>query len=411
MTALLVSDIFPPKTGGSGRWFWEIYRRLPRGKFLVAAGEHPEQKQFDSGHDLPVTRLPLTVPSRNVTDWDGLKRYVHAARALRRLVREEQIEVIHCGRCLPEGLMGLALKWWTGTPYICYAHGEDVNVSGKAAEGQRGGIQESRQLRWLTGRVLRQAAFVIANCHNTGRILREDWGLPAEQVRVLYPGVDTNHFTPTGRNPKIRARLGWGDRPVVLTASRLQQRKGQDMLIRALLEVRRTIPAVLYAIVGDGEQRPALEKMVEELGLGGHVRFLGEVDDAELTRCYQQCDLFVLPNRQVGTDIEGFGMVLLEAQACGKPVIAGRSGGTSETMRVGETGLVVPCEGPDELAKAVAELLADAPRRARMGAAARRRVVEHFDWTVLSERAAEWFAPLPVEAERRFDHALAEEVG
>ena len=96
--------------------------------------------------------------------------------------------------------------------------------------------------------------------------------------------------------------------------------------------------------------------------------------------CYQQCDLFVLPNRQVGQDIEGFGMVLLEAQACGKPVIAGASGGTAETMQPGETGYVVPCDQPDELAAMVAELLLDPDRRTRMGEAARSWVVEQFDW-------------------------------
>src|SRR5205814_10004845 len=108
--------------------------------------------------------------------------------------------------------------------------------------------------------------------------------------------------------------------------------------------------------------------------------FLGELDDATLLCCYQQCDLFVLPNRQVGRDIEGFGIVLLEAQACGKPVVAGASGGTAETMRIPETGRVVPCDHPDELAALVTELLADRARLARMGEAARRWTVERLDW-------------------------------
>jgi phosphatidylinositol alpha-1,6-mannosyltransferase len=116
------------------------------------------------------------------------------------------------------------------------------------------------------------------------------------------------------------------------------------------------------------------------------------VDDAALVRCYQQCDLFALPNRQVGQDIEGFGMVLVEAQACGRPVLAGASGGTSETMRVPETGCVAPCEGPDLLAAAVAELLGDVERLERMGAAARQWVVEHLDWGALSRQARELFA-------------------
>jgi phosphatidylinositol alpha-1,6-mannosyltransferase len=115
------------------------------------------------------------------------------------------------------------------------------------------------------------------------------------------------------------------------------------------------------------------------------------VDDDRLVQLYQQCDLFMLPNRQVGRDIEGFGMVLLEAQSCGKPVIAGASGGTAETMRIPETGLAIPCDEPGNLAAAVVELLADPGRRARMGAAAREWVVERFDWGNLSRQAEALF--------------------
>ena len=119
----------------------------------------------------------------------------------------------------------------------------------------------------------------------------------------------------------------------------------------------------------------------------GHVQFLGEPDDTRLVACYQQCDLFVLPNRAVGKDIEGFGMVLLEAQACGRPVVAGDSGGTAETMRIPETGRVVCCDGPDELGALVAELLADPALRNRMGEAGRQWVSARFDWQVLTAQA------------------------
>ena len=175
---------------------------------------------------------------------------------------------------------------------------------------------------------------------------------------------------------------------MILTVGRLQKRKGHDMMIRALPAILRTVPNTLYAIVGDGEERPALEELVAQLGLRNVVQFLGELPDADTRVCYQQCDLFALPNRQVGDDFEGFGMVLLEAQACGKPVVAGDSGGTAETMRVPETGLVVPSDGPEPLAKLLTGLLADRERLARMGAAGRRWAVDHFDWAALSRRAA-----------------------
>jgi phosphatidylinositol alpha-1,6-mannosyltransferase len=203
--------------------------------------------------------------------------------------------------------------------------------------------------------------------------------------------VDTERFRPAAPDPAVRARLGWTGRRVVLTVGRLQQRKGHDQMIRALRQVRQAVPDVLYSIVGAGEEEDRLRRLVAEEGAGDLVQFLGEPDDAVLITCYQQCDLFALPNRQVGQDIEGFGMVLLEAQACGKPVLAGASGGTGETMRVPETGRIVPCEGPHELASAVIALLADAELRARMGAAGRRWAVERFDWAALSRQARDLF--------------------
>ena len=109
-------------------------------------------------------------------------------------------------------------------------------------------------------------------------------------------------------------------------------------MIRALRQIRQSIPDVLYSIVGDGKERQRLEVLAPTKELRDHVQFRGEASDAEMIECYQQCDLFALPNREVAGEFEGFGMVLLEAQACGKPVLAGTSGGTSETMRIPETG-------------------------------------------------------------------------
>jgi phosphatidylinositol alpha-1,6-mannosyltransferase len=185
--------------------------------------------------------------------------------------------------------------------------------------------------------------------------------------------------------------LGWGGRSVVLTVGRLQKRKGHDMMIRALSAIRRSVPNVLFAIAGEGEERAELEALAHSEGVADQVQFLGEITDAQLLDCYRQCDLFALANRQVGQDIEGFGMVLLEAQSCGKPVLAGASGGTAETMRPGETGRIVDCTRPDTLAATVTELLNDSHLRTSMGHAARQWAVAQFDWSSLSRRAERLF--------------------
>jgi phosphatidylinositol alpha-1,6-mannosyltransferase len=207
----------------------------------------------------------------------------------------------------------------------------------------------------------------------------------------MHPGVDTSQFVPSPPDPSVRDRLGWSNRRVILTVGALQKRKGQDMMIRALPAIRTRCPDVLYAIVGEGWERPYLDRLVAEHGVGDVVQFRGATADAELIECYQQCDLFALPNRQVGWDFEGFGIVLLEAQACGRPVMAGLSGGTSETIQPSETGLLVSCETPEPIVDAVCPILDDPERGARMGARGRDWVVKRFDWNVLSLQAQEMF--------------------
>ncbi|MBI4524931.1 MAG: glycosyltransferase family 4 protein [Deltaproteobacteria bacterium] len=388
MTTLLICEMFPPKTGGSSRWFWEIYRRLPREGFVIAAGENAGQTEFDRTHDLRVVRIPLTFSTWGVGNLTGFRNYWRSLNRLRQLVGIERVESVHCGRCLPEGLLAWMIKQRLRIPYACYAHGEELNTT-----------STSRELSWLTRRVLRGSEFIIANSRNTERILRDKWGLSTNRIRLLYPGVDTKRFVPAVRNPAVRADLRWGERPVVLTVGRLQKRKGQDQMILALHAIRTAIPDVLYALVGDGEEREPLRQLVEKEGLGQHVQFMGGTDDELLVNCYQQCDLFVLPNREINKDIEGFGMVLLEAQACGKPVVAGNSGGTAETMRSPETGRIVSCYGPNELAAVLIELLKDPDLRAQMGTEARKWVVGHFDWSFLTREAEELFQGAPTDRE------------
>jgi phosphatidylinositol alpha-1,6-mannosyltransferase len=377
---LLLSEIFPPATGGSGRWMWEIYTRQPTGQLIIVAGEHRDAGSFDQTHDLPIHRLPLRFDDWGILSLDGWGDYRRTAGALDRITTDKQISQVHCGRILPEGWLGVRLARKHKARLVVYIHGEELNS-----------IAGSRQLRWMARRVFNRADTVIANSHNTADILRGRWGIDEPRLTVMHPGVDTQRFCPCNRDPELRAGFGWADRPVILTVSRLQQRKGHDQMIRALPRVIRQVPDVLYAIVGQGEQQQSLQNLVHELNLHDHVQLLGGLIDSDMIHACQQCDLFVLPNRTVDGDIEGFGMVLLEAQACGKPVIAGRSGGTAETMQADRTGVIIDCNDPEALAGAATALLTDRPRARAMGQAGRRWTVEQFDWAVCAARAAEVF--------------------
>jgi phosphatidyl-myo-inositol dimannoside synthase len=310
----------------------------------------------------------------------GLRGYTRAYRALGELVAGTSIDCVHAARCLPEGWLAWLLKKRYRLPYVCYVHGEDVESA-----------FQSREHRWMVRRVFAGAEFIIANSKNSAALLRERWKLADDKIRIAHPGADTSRFVPAEASDAVREALGWKDRTVVLTVGRLQTRKGQDQMIRALPRIRLSVPNILYSIVGDGDDRARLKDLVQETDTTNLVQFRGEPADEELVRCYQQCDLFVLPNRQVGRDIEGFGMVLVEAQACGKPVIAGASGGTAETMQVGLTGRIVDCADVENLATAVTVLLADTAERSRMALAARRWAVERFDWESLAGQATAMF--------------------
>jgi phosphatidyl-myo-inositol dimannoside synthase len=382
-------------TGGSGRWFWEIYRRLPRERVVIAAGQQPGQEQFDAGHDVRVERVALTFADWGLRSRAGRTGYWRAWSAVRQLLKNHDIGEIHCGKALPEGWLAWLAKLRYRTAYLCYVHGEELMVA-----------ERSRELRWLTHRVLGGARLVIANSLNSKELLADRWNVDEKKMCVLNPGADMDEFKPASRDEAARQALGWSGRSVVLTVGRLQRRKGQDMFIRALPAIRQRVPDVLYSIVGDGDDRECLRRLAVETGVADCVQFRGEPADAELVRCYQQCDLFVLPNRTVDGDIEGFGMVLVEAQACGKPVIAGASGGTRETMIVGETGVIVDCTSPTPLSDAVNELLSDRRRLESMGRAGREWAAREFDWQRLSSKAILVFQQQP-SRELRGAHACS----
>jgi phosphatidylinositol alpha-1,6-mannosyltransferase len=146
MSTLLLTEIFPPKIGGSGRWFWEIYSRLPHGQILVVAGEDPQQAAFDRTHALRIVRAPLALPSWGLLRRGALFQQCRMLWRLRGLVRSERVSVVHAGKCLPEGLTASGLKAMARIPYVCYVHGEELNLA-----------SQSRELAWLTRHVLRGA--------------------------------------------------------------------------------------------------------------------------------------------------------------------------------------------------------------------------------------------------------------
>ncbi|MEC8374667.1 MAG: glycosyltransferase family 4 protein, partial [Pseudomonadota bacterium] len=343
---LLLTENFPPKEGGSGRWFWELYSRLPNDKVLIVANDTPEGREFDKTHELDIVRIELESTEWGLASTKGLGFYWETIRKVLKLVKEHGIEEVHCGRVIPEGVIARALKLLAGARYNCFVHGEDVETAAT-----------SREHSLLVKNVCKNASMLICNSENTANIVRKLGFDSGSKCEVLHPGVDTSRFEVAAPDTSFRQKMGWSGKRVLLTVGRLQRRKGQDFLIKSMPALLKEFPDLFYAVVGRGECYDELISLVDQHELHDNVCVYPDMDDEALIKCYQQCDIFILPNRTIDNDIEGFGMVLVEAQVCGKPVIAGDSGGTRETMNIGKTGHIIDCSSTENLLNGLSPIL------------------------------------------------------
>ena len=343
---LLLTENFPPKEGGSGRWFWELYSRLPNDKVLIVANDTPEGREFDNTHELDIVRIELESTEWGLASTKGLGFYWETIRKVLKLIKEHGIEEVHCGRVIPEGVIARALKLLAGARYNCFVHGEDVETAAT-----------SREHSLLVKNVCKNASMLICNSENTANIVRKLGFDSGSKCEVLHPGVDTSRFEVAAPDTSFRQQMGWSGKRVLLTVGRLQRRKGQDFLIKSMPALLKEFPDLFYAVVGRGECYDELISLVDQHELHDNVCVYPDMDDEALIKCYQQCDIFILPNRTIDNDIEGFGMVLVEAQVCGKPVIAGDSGGTRETMNIGKTGHIIDCSSTENLLNELSPIL------------------------------------------------------
>jgi len=211
---------------------------------------------------------------------------------------------------------------------------------------------------------------------------------------VLYPGVDAARFTPEG--PDFRRLLALESRPVIGTLSRLVERKGFDTVLRAMPRVLEEFPDALYLVVGDGPDRPRLEALTRKLGIGDSVHFAGAADEESLAAWFRTLDVFVMPSREIASSghVEGFGIVFLEAGACGRPVLGGRSGGVVEAVQDGVSGRLVNPGDPEDLAQALLGMLRDPHQARAMGRAGRLRVEREFAWEKVLEPLGDFLETL-----------------
>jgi phosphatidylinositol alpha-1,6-mannosyltransferase len=372
---LVLTENFVPTKGGTITWMLNTYSRFDAQEVVVVTSPQDGDACFDQALPFRVVRIPVTM-----ADWDptvpaSLVQYLRIMWHVYRHCRMHHIQQIHCAKVLPEGLVAWALYWFSGLPYLLYAHGEEILIA-----------LASRKLAWIVPRIYRGATAVIANSRNTKNLL-QDIGVDASRIHVIHPGVDPQSFCvgPQAAQ-RIRQKHQLGTAPILLTVGRMQRRKGQDMVIQALPRIRQRIPQVKYVMVGTGEELNSLIILAQALGVQDSVVFAGSVPDQELAAYYAACDVFIMPNRQIGDDIEGFGIAYLEAGAAGKPVIGGKSGGTDDAIVDGVTGLRVDGNNSVEIANAVIDLLYTPDRAKTMGMCGRQRVEDEFVWDTVVQR-------------------------
>lgn len=374
---LLVTNDFPPRRGGIQSYLREFVARLVdtgAHSVLVYAPQWKGADAFDAeAAGYRVVRHPgtLMVPGPTVDS------------RIRRLIGEHGIDTVWFGAAAPLALLAGRARQAGASRVLASTHGHEVGWSM---------LPVARQVLRRIGNDTDVVTFV-------SRYTRSRFATafgPAASLEYLPSGVDTDRFRPdpAGRD-ELRKRYGLGERPTVVCLSRLVPRKGQDVLIKALPSIRTRVEGAALVIVGNGPYLGALRKLAHDVEVADHVIFTGGVPTAELPAHYALADVFAMPcrTRGAGMDVEGLGIVFLEASATGVPVIAGDSGGAPEAVQHNKTGLIVDGHSVAEVGAAVTELLTDRDRAGAMGAAGRQWVTAQWRWDMLAARLGQLLTP------------------
>jgi phosphatidyl-myo-inositol dimannoside synthase len=364
---LVVTNDFPPRPGGIQAFVHNLVLRRPPGSVVVYAPAWEGAAQFDAAQPFPVVRhlTSLMLPEPTVLRRAG------------RLARSEGCTSVIFGAAAPLGLLAPALRRYGVERFVGLTHGHEAAwASLPAARTALRRIGDGVDVLTYLGEYTR------------ARMAGALSPLAASRMARLAPGVDDSVFHPGSGGAEVRARHGLVDRPVVVCVSRLVRRKGQDTLIHAWPRVLRAVPDAALLLVGGGPYRKDLAELAEARGVAGSVVFTGSVPWPELPAHYDAGDVFAMPcrTRRRGLDVEGLGIVYLEASATGLPVIAGDSGGAPDAVLPGETGAVVPGRSVDAVAESLIDLLGDPAKARKLGEQGRTWVEREWRWEIQAAR-------------------------
>jgi phosphatidylinositol alpha-1,6-mannosyltransferase len=365
---LVITNDFPPRPGGIQSFVHALAVRQPPGSIVVFASNYEGAESFDAHQPFPVIRhsTGLLLPTPSVRS------------RVRELARAHACTAAWFGAAAPLALLAPALRSAGVERIVASTHGHEVGWA--MLPGARTALR----------RIGTNCDVITYLGEFTRRRLARALG-PHADLRQLTPGVDTTTFNPTVDGRRVLERYGLIGRPVIGCVSRLVARKGQDALIRALPAIRARVPGAVLLLVGGGPYEPRLRQLAAEQGVAADVVLTGAVAGAELPEHFAAATVFAMPcrTRRGGADVEGLGIVYLEASASGLAVLAGDSGGAPDAVLDGETGYVVDGRDIAAVADRIAELLTDADLRARLGAAGRAWVERDWQWDGLALRLRE----------------------
>jgi len=369
---LCITNDFGPRAGGIETFVIGLIQRLPHARVIVYTSAQDNSEGYDRnwledfGVEVIRDKAKILLPTPGV------------AYCVKAIVRERNISTVFFGAAAPLALLSKSLRRSGVQHIVALTHGHEVWWS-KVWPFTLAMKSISRHVDHLTylGEFTRNA---IAQS-----VTKE----AATQMVKIAPGIDTDHFSPQDAT-QLRSELGLAEKKVIVSVGRLVHRKGQDVLIEAMPAIIEAVPEAHILMIGEGPHRGYLENRVKALGLQERVTFIGRLQYADLSRYICAGDIFVMPSRSrlAGLEVEGLGIVYLEASACELPVIAGNSGGAPDAVLDGETGLVVDGTSKADVAAAVIELLLDADRSKAMGIAGRQWIIQEWRWEIWSSRFA-----------------------
>ena len=364
LRSLLITLDFPPRLGGVANSWSNLLRYLPAADVVVLAPEMDGSLAFDRRQNYLVYRGALI--SQRKYFWP---RWWPLLRQTMALIKAEKIKRLLVAEVLPGGSIAFILKKIWNISYVISCHGLDIKFA-----------QKTVWHRFLLKKILQNATRVVVNSRYTGELLKEL--VSSDKVTIVYPcpNIEKPQYS-VDTYTKVRKDLGLSGRRLILSVGRLVERKGFDQVLRIMPELLRRYGNIFYAVVGRGPDQARLERLIREYELTDSVRIFNEVSDEELSVFYEVAEVFVMPSRELmAGDVEGFGIVYLEANAFGLPVIGGRSGGVPEAVEHNKNGLLVDPLNSNELFQACAALLDNPIKRRELADNGKRRLLQVYNW-------------------------------